>query len=115
MAWNAWSRAFLEAAKGEGSRRLRLSLQNLPAPPTYQPQAALTRSRLSPINDYAAASPLPSRFLVADDVAAGRLLHLLAPIAGPPTPMSLVYPSARFLNARVRAFGDLLRERFAGV
>jgi DNA-binding transcriptional LysR family regulator len=53
------------------------------------------------------------RFLVAHDVSEGRLVHVLAPMASPAVPMSLVYPSARFLNARVRAFHHLLVQRFA--
>jgi DNA-binding transcriptional LysR family regulator len=52
------------------------------------------------------------RFIVAQDIAAGHLVPVLQEWAGSSVPISVVYPSARFLNARLRAFIDLLVERF---
>jgi DNA-binding transcriptional LysR family regulator len=52
------------------------------------------------------------RFLVASDLASGRLLQPLPDWAGPRVPIAIVYPSARFASPRLRAFIDLLVERF---
>jgi DNA-binding transcriptional LysR family regulator len=52
------------------------------------------------------------RFIVAEDIAAGRLVAVLQDWSGANVPISVVYPSARFLNARLRAFIQLLVERF---
>jgi DNA-binding transcriptional LysR family regulator len=101
-----------------GSARMSWRLMGPDGPVDIKIAPKITISSMFAVRDAVLAGGgiafLP-RFLVADDLTAGRLIHLLAPIAGPPIPMSLIYPSARFLNARVRAFGDLLRERFASV
>ena len=54
---------------------------------------------------------LPS-FLITDDIAAGRLAPVLPDWAGPSVPVSIVYPSARFLNARTRAFIEVVTGMF---
>lgn len=51
-----------------------------------------------------------SSWLVADDLAAGRLLHLAPQWDVAALPVYLIYPQARFLPARLRRFIDLMRE-----
>jgi DNA-binding transcriptional LysR family regulator len=46
-------------------------------------------------------------YQVAEDVRAGRLEVVLADFEPPPLPIHLVYPTARLLSAKVRAFVDL--------
>ncbi|PRD42949.1 LysR family transcriptional regulator [Phyllobacterium phragmitis] len=46
--------------------------------------------------------------LVADDLAAGTLIHILPDYALRPTEMFLTYPSTRFMRPTVRAFIDFL-------
>jgi DNA-binding transcriptional LysR family regulator len=53
---------------------------------------------------------LISAWMVADDIAEGRLLHLLPEWHGTSLPVSLVYPYARFYPAKLRRFIDLMRE-----
>ena len=48
--------------------------------------------------------------MVANDIAEGRLLHLLPEWHGPSLPVSLVYPYARFYPAKLRRFIDLMRD-----
>ena len=45
-------------------------------------------------------------YQVAPDLASGTLVRLLMPFERPPVPVQLVYPSARLLAPRVRAFLD---------
>jgi DNA-binding transcriptional LysR family regulator len=52
-------------------------------------------------------------FVVAADLAAGRLVRILADYAPALTSIYAVYPSRRHLSAKVRAFVDFLAERFA--
>ncbi len=52
-------------------------------------------------------------FIVGPDVRAGRLMPILRAFQPPPSTIQLVYPSRRHLSAKVRAFADFLRERFA--
>lgn len=52
------------------------------------------------------------RFMVEKDLAEGRLANVLQNWVGTKTPISVVYPSSRFLSARLRAFIELLIERF---
>ena len=54
-----------------------------------------------------------SSWLFADDIAAGRLLHLLPQWYATALPMYLVYPYARFYPARLRRFIDFMRDRVA--
>lgn len=51
-------------------------------------------------------------YLVADDIVTGRLRRLLPAWRSLPTEISLVYPGARALTHRLRAFIDLLQEQF---
>jgi DNA-binding transcriptional LysR family regulator len=53
---------------------------------------------------------LLSAWMVADDIAEGRLVHLLPEWHGSSLPVSLVYPYARFYPAKLRRFIDLMRE-----
>ena len=50
-----------------------------------------------------------SAWLVADDIAQGRLLHLAPDWRAPPLPVYLVYPHARYYPARLRLFLDTIR------
>ena len=50
-----------------------------------------------------------SAWLVADDIAQGRLVHLAPPWRAAPLPVWLVYPQARFYPARLRRFLDVIR------
>jgi len=52
-------------------------------------------------------------FIVAADLAAGRLARILKDYAPTPTGIYAVYPSRRHLSAKVRVFVDFLAERFA--
>jgi DNA-binding transcriptional LysR family regulator len=47
-------------------------------------------------------------YLVDADLAAGRLVRLLADYEAAATPVSAVYPHSRFLSAKVRTFVDFL-------
>ncbi len=51
-----------------------------------------------------------SAWVVADDLAHGRLVHLVPQWRAAPLPVHLVYPKARFYPARLRRFLDLMRE-----
>ena len=53
-----------------------------------------------------------SLFDVVDDLDAGRLVRVLPDVDGGTTPIHAVLPSRRFVPARVRAFVDVLAERF---
>jgi DNA-binding transcriptional LysR family regulator len=53
-------------------------------------------------------------YIVGDDIAAGRLVHLLPGFAGPETPVHAVYPHSRHLSAKARSFIDFLDRHFAG-
>lgn len=46
------------------------------------------------------------RYSCADDLARGRLVEVLGSTPPPPLPVSILYPRARHLSARVRAFID---------
>lgn len=50
---------------------------------------------------------------VAEHVRAGRLVQLLPGYRGRSIPIQAVYPSRRYLSAKVRAFIDCLVDRFA--
>lgn len=51
-------------------------------------------------------------FIVAADLAAGRLARILADYRVPSVAINAVYPSRRHLSAKVRAFVDFLAEAF---
>lgn len=50
-----------------------------------------------------------SAWAVAEDVKAGRLLHLLPDWHAAPLPMYLLYPYAQFYPAKLRRFSEVLR------
>ncbi|XXY50842.1 LysR family transcriptional regulator [Sorangium sp. So ce269] len=56
-----------------------------------------------------------SSWLVADDLAQGRLLHLAPSWQADPLPVHLVYPHARFYPARLRRFVEAMRESVPAV
>lgn len=51
------------------------------------------------------------RYVVADDLAAGRLVQVLPETTGPVRSISLIYPHRRHTPLRVRAFVDYLFEQ----
>ncbi|WP_042264035.1 LysR family transcriptional regulator [Paraburkholderia heleia] len=53
------------------------------------------------------------RFVVADDLREGRLVEVLREEGGRSRPFILLYPHARYLTSRVRAFVDFLVEQLA--
>lgn len=56
-----------------------------------------------------------SAWVLADDIASGRLLHLAPHWQAAPLPVSLVYPYARFYPARLRQFVEVMRAAMPGV
>jgi len=52
---------------------------------------------------------IASAWVLADDLKAGRLVHLAPQWQAAPLPVSLVYPYARFYPARLRCFIDIMR------
>ena len=52
-------------------------------------------------------------FVVAQDVASGRLRRLLPDLDGGDAVITAIYPSRRLLEPRVRRFIDLLAEKLA--
>ncbi|MEP6504240.1 MAG: LysR family transcriptional regulator [Betaproteobacteria bacterium] len=55
-----------------------------------------------------------SAWIVADDLAQGRLQHVAPQWRAAPLPVYLVYPKARFYPARLRRFLDVMREALLG-
>jgi len=53
-------------------------------------------------------------FIVAPEIAGGRLVPVLEDWTAPAMPIHAAYPSRRHLSAKVRAFVDFLAERAAG-
>jgi DNA-binding transcriptional LysR family regulator len=51
-----------------------------------------------------------SAWLLAGDLAAGTLLHLVPDWEAAPLPVYLVYPYARFYPARLQRFVSLMRQ-----
>lgn len=74
------------------------------------------RLLVSGADAYAAAARLgfgliqAARHRVADDLAAGRLVEVLAAFPPSPTPLSVLYPTGRQRSPRVRVFVDWLVE-----
>ncbi|MBK1657477.1 LysR family transcriptional regulator [Paracraurococcus ruber] len=54
-------------------------------------------------------------YQMADELASGALVRLLPAWETPPLPVQLVFPSARLLPPRVRAFLDFAAPRFAAL
>ncbi|MBL8566581.1 MAG: LysR family transcriptional regulator [Hyphomicrobiaceae bacterium] len=52
--------------------------------------------------------------IIGDDLREGRLQRVLPDIGTPQLSVSAVYPSRRYLSAKVRSFIDFLVERFGG-
>jgi DNA-binding transcriptional LysR family regulator len=55
---------------------------------------------------------LEPRFIVADDLTAGRLVRLLGDYEPSPTMIHVVYPHSRLLPVKVRTFVEFLAARF---
>lgn len=53
-------------------------------------------------------------FIVGSELRSGKLVPVLESFEAPASPIYAVYPSRRFLPAKVRVFVDFLIERFAG-
>jgi DNA-binding transcriptional LysR family regulator len=53
-------------------------------------------------------------FIVGDDMKAGRLVSVLEPYISQDLTLNAVYPTARHLSPKVRAFVDFLSQRFGG-
>jgi len=53
-------------------------------------------------------------FMVGGYLRSGKLVQLLEEFKAPISPIYAVYPSRRFLPAKIRAFVDFLVERFSG-
>ncbi|TVT76651.1 MAG: LysR family transcriptional regulator [Denitromonas halophila] len=53
-------------------------------------------------------------YQIAPDITHGRLVVVLAEHELPPRPISVIYPHARLLPARTRAFIDSMRDTLAG-
>ncbi len=51
------------------------------------------------------------RFIVADDLASGRLVEVMQQFGGAARPMSILYPSQRHMPQRVRVFVEFLLEK----
>ena len=58
---------------------------------------------------------IASTWLVADEIAQGRLAHVAPQWCAAPLPVYLVYPQARFHPARLRRFLDVMRAAMPGV
>lgn len=67
-------------------------------------EAVLLGAGLSVLPDYA----------IADDLAAGRLIHVLPRWSLPSGSIHVVFPTARFRPPKVRAFVELLAQRASG-
>jgi DNA-binding transcriptional LysR family regulator len=50
-------------------------------------------------------------YLCIDDLRAHRLERVLPDWAAPPTPVHVVYPTARHLSAKVKCFVEHLQQR----
>jgi DNA-binding transcriptional LysR family regulator len=57
---------------------------------------------------------IASAWLVADELAQGRLVHIAPRWRAAPLPVHLVYPPARFHPARLRRFLDVIRAHAPG-
>lgn len=58
---------------------------------------------------------LVSAWLVADDLASGRLCRLAPDWEAPALPVSLVYPYARIYPTRLKAFADGMKQAIPGI
>jgi len=56
-----------------------------------------------------------SAWLLSEEIARGRLIHLLPEWQAAPLPVYLVYPYARFYPAKLRRFVELMRESMPSI
>jgi LysR family transcriptional regulator, regulator for bpeEF and oprC len=56
----------------------------------------------------------PSRFMVRDLIEEGKLIEILGSYESPSSPLSIVYPHRRNLNARLRVFVDWIQGLVSG-
>jgi DNA-binding transcriptional LysR family regulator len=81
-------------------------------------QAALSLDGTLPVREAvllgAGLSVLPD-YAIADDLAAGRLIHVLPRWHLPSGGIHVVFPTARFRPPKVRAFVELLAQRASGM
>ena len=78
----------------------------------------LAFNHLAPAIEACAAGMGPGMFFsyqVQGHLADGRLQTMLEDFEPPPRPVSVIYPHARLLPARTRAFVDWMRREFAGL
>jgi DNA-binding transcriptional LysR family regulator len=52
-----------------------------------------------------------STWMLASDIASGKLIHLLPDWQADPLPVFLIYPYARFYPAKLRRFVEIMREK----
>ena len=79
-----------------------------------QTEAMIAADSSSALREFAlrgAGVALLPEWLVADDIAAGRLIHLLSDFRFPKQAVSAIYPNTRHIPAKVRAFIDFLKNR----
>lgn len=80
--------------------------------------ARLEFNHLAPAVEACAAGMGYGQFLsyqVLPHIAQGRLVAVLQDFPLPPVPVSVIYPHARLLPARTRAFVDWMKSEFAGL
>lgn len=58
---------------------------------------------------------ISSAWVLQDDLAQGKLVHLVPQWQAAPLPVSLVYPYAKFYPARLRRFVEAMKEAVPGV
>ncbi|MET3498098.1 LysR family transcriptional regulator [Variovorax boronicumulans] len=82
------------------------------------PQSRLAFNHLAPAIEACAAGMGFGSFFsyqVLPHVAQGRLALVLEDFEPPPRPVSVIYPNARLLPARTRAFIDWMKAEFSGL
>jgi len=83
---------------------------------SYRPEGTLSSNDGAVLRDWALAGQglaWRSVWEVGEDIAAGRLVELLARFAAPPVGVFAVFPQRRLLPLRVRMFIDTLKHGFA--
>jgi DNA-binding transcriptional LysR family regulator len=82
-----------------------------------RPESAVTLGSVYAVRDAARAGAglaLIPEFIIANDIKAGALEHVLTEWHGPVRDLRVVYPSRRQLSARVRAFIEIMTATFPG-
>ncbi len=85
---------------------------------SVMPEARLAFNHLAPAVESCAAGMGFGTFLsyqVMPHVAQGRLALVLEDFEPPPRPVSVIYPNARLLPARTRAFIEWMKTEFSGL